>query len=131
MLLLFISLENVIFLRFCVFCVPDSSPFPHQFHMLSRLTSTVCTWPCVNSRHPTKLLFLYTLLHQNSNIRTYMLARTDMENLVSIILSIVFVFYNILKSNFFPRRICMLLACLQRWMVRSLIGRCHQAKAKV
>lgn len=46
-------------------------------------------------------LLLYTLLHQNSNIRTYMLARTDMENLVSITLNMVFVFYNILKSNFF------------------------------
>ena len=30
-----------------------------------------------------------------------MLARTDMENLVSITLNMVFVFYNILKSNFF------------------------------
>lgn len=48
-------------------------------------------------------LLLYTLLHQNSNIRTYMLARTDMENLVSITLNMVFVFYNILKSNFFSQ----------------------------
>lgn len=32
-----------------------------------------------------------------------MLARTDMENLVSITLNMVFVFYNILKSNFFSQ----------------------------
>lgn len=56
-------------------------------------------------------LLLYTLLHQNSNIRTYMLARTDMENLVSIILSIVFVFCNILKSNFFSQE-DMYVVCL-------------------
>lgn len=56
-------------------------------------------------------LLLYTLLHQNSNIRTYMLARTDMENLVSIILSIVFVFYNILKSHFFSQE-DMYVVCL-------------------
>ncbi|KAF6087887.1 dymeclin [Phyllostomus discolor] len=35
-------------------------------------------------------LLLYTLLHQNSNIRTYMLARTDMENLVLPILEILY-----------------------------------------
>ncbi|XP_069483055.1 dymeclin isoform X2 [Ambystoma mexicanum] len=35
-------------------------------------------------------LLLYTLLHQNSNVRTYMLARTDMENLVLPILEILY-----------------------------------------
>ena len=40
-----------------------------------------------------------------------MLARTDMENLVSTILSIVFVSYNILKSNFFSRE-GMYVVCL-------------------
>ena len=40
-----------------------------------------------------------------------MLARTDMENLVSIILSIVFVFCNILKSNFFSQE-DMYVVCL-------------------
>lgn len=106
MLLLFISgsLENVIFLRFCVFYVPDSSPFPSSIpHAFQINFNSLYMALCEQQTSDQATLLLYTLLHQNSNIRTYMLARTDMENLVSTILSIVFVSYNILKSNFFSQ----------------------------
>ena len=113
-LLLFISdsLENVIFLRFCVFCVPDSSPFPSSIpHAFQINFNSLYMALCEQQTSDQATLLLYTLLHQNSNIRTYMLARTDMENLVSIILSIVFVFYNILKSHFFSQE-DMYVVCL-------------------
>jgi hypothetical protein len=38
---------------------------------------------CEQQRSDQATLILYTLLHQNTNMRTYMLSRTDMENLVS------------------------------------------------
>ncbi|XP_051895170.1 dymeclin isoform X1 [Pristis pectinata] len=41
-------------------------------------------------------LLLYTLLHQNPNVRTYVLARTDVENLVLPILEIL---YHVEKRN--------------------------------
>ncbi|XP_069779964.1 dymeclin isoform X1 [Narcine bancroftii] len=41
-------------------------------------------------------LLLYTLLHQNPNVRTYVLARTDVENLVLPILEIL---YDVEKRN--------------------------------
>ncbi|KAG8131267.1 hypothetical protein E2320_017788 [Naja naja] len=57
-----------------------SSPTPHAFQInFNSLYTTLCEQQ--NSDHAT--LLLYTLLHQNSNVRTYMLARTDMENLVN------------------------------------------------
>lgn len=66
--------------------LPDStalsSPNPHAFQInFNSLYTTLCEQQ--NSDHAT--LLLYSLLHQNSNVRTYMLARTDMENLVNIL----------------------------------------------
>lgn len=66
--------------------LPDStalsSPTPHAFQInFNSLYTTL--YEQQNSDHAT--LLLYTLLHQNSNVRTYMLARTDMENLVNIL----------------------------------------------
>uniref|UniRef100_A0A8C7E3Q5 Dymeclin n=1 Tax=Naja naja TaxID=35670 RepID=A0A8C7E3Q5_NAJNA len=64
-----------------------SSPTPHAFQInFNSLYTTLCEQQ--NSDHAT--LLLYTLLHQNSNVRTYMLARTDMENLVLPILEILY-----------------------------------------
>lgn len=100
------------FLRFCVFFVPDSSPFPSSIpHAFKINFNSLYMALCEQQTSDQATLLLYTLLHQNSNIRTYMLARTDMENLVSTILSIVFVSYNILKSNFFSQE-GMYVVCL-------------------
>ncbi|KAL7975994.1 hypothetical protein Chor_011762 [Crotalus horridus] len=64
-----------------------SSPNPHAFQInFNSLYTTLCEQQ--NSDHAT--LLLYSLLHQNSNVRTYMLARTDMENLVLPILEILY-----------------------------------------
>lgn len=58
-----------------------------------------------------------------------MLARTDMENLVSIILSIVFVFYNILKSNFFSQEGYVPVGGLPAEVDgQEFDGECHQTK---
>nr|XP_060617225.1 dymeclin isoform X2 [Anolis sagrei ordinatus] len=63
------------------------SPNPHAFQInFNSLYTTLCEQQ--NSDQAT--LLLYTLLHQNSNVRTYMLARTDMENLVLPILEILY-----------------------------------------
>ncbi|KAJ6662957.1 hypothetical protein lerEdw1_010778 [Lerista edwardsae] len=63
------------------------SPNPHTFQInFNSLYTTLCEQQ--NSDQAT--LLLYTLLHQNTNVRTYMLARTDMENLVLPILEILY-----------------------------------------
>lgn len=63
------------------------SPNPHAFQInFNSLYTTLCEQQ--NSDQAT--LLLYTLLHQNTNVRTYMLARTDMENLVLPILEILY-----------------------------------------
>ncbi|XP_061470396.1 dymeclin isoform X2 [Rhineura floridana] len=63
------------------------SPNPHTFQInFNSLYTTLCERQ--NSDQAT--LLLYILLHQNSNVRTYMLARTDMENLVLPILEILY-----------------------------------------
>uniref|UniRef100_A0A670IS52 Dymeclin n=1 Tax=Podarcis muralis TaxID=64176 RepID=A0A670IS52_PODMU len=63
------------------------SPNPHTFQInFNSLYTTLCEQQ--NSDQAT--LLLYILLHQNSNVRTYMLARTDMENLVLPILEILY-----------------------------------------
>lgn len=74
---------------FSVFCIPDNSPFPSSIpHAFQINFNSLYTTLCEQQTSDQATLLLYTLLHQNSNIRTYMLARTDMENLVSILLSI-------------------------------------------
>uniref|UniRef100_A0A2I2ZVQ5 Dymeclin n=1 Tax=Gorilla gorilla gorilla TaxID=9595 RepID=A0A2I2ZVQ5_GORGO len=64
----------------------DSSPFPSSIpHAFQINFNSLYTALCEQQTSDQATLLLYTLLHQNSNIRTYMLARTDMENLVIIV----------------------------------------------
>ncbi|XP_048360279.1 dymeclin [Sphaerodactylus townsendi] len=63
------------------------SPNPHAFQInFNSLYTTLCEHQ--NSDQAT--LLLYTLLHQNTNVRTYTLARTDIESLVLPILEILY-----------------------------------------
>uniref|UniRef100_A0A8I5UDL4 Dymeclin n=1 Tax=Pongo abelii TaxID=9601 RepID=A0A8I5UDL4_PONAB len=69
----------------------DSSPFPPSIpHAFQINFNSLYTALCEQQTSDQATLLLYTLLHQNSNIRTYMLARTDMENLVLPILEILY-----------------------------------------
>ncbi|XP_006837545.1 PREDICTED: dymeclin isoform X1 [Chrysochloris asiatica] len=69
----------------------DSSPFPSPSpHAFQINFNSLYTALCEQQTSDQATLLLYTLLHQNSNIRTYMLARTDMENLVLPILEILY-----------------------------------------
>ncbi|XP_042191965.1 dymeclin [Callorhinchus milii] len=61
------------------------NPFTFQINFNSLYTAL---YQQQNSDQAT--LLLYTLLHQNPNVRTYMLARTDVENLVVPILEILY-----------------------------------------
>lgn len=68
-----------------IFCISDSSPFPSSIpHTFQINFNSLYTALCEQQTSDQATLLLYTLLHQNGNVRTYMLARTDMENLVSI-----------------------------------------------
>uniref|UniRef100_A0A8D1HIM9 Dymeclin n=1 Tax=Sus scrofa TaxID=9823 RepID=A0A8D1HIM9_PIG len=69
----------------------DSSPFPSSNpHAFQINFNSLYMALCEQQTSDQATLLLYTLLHQNSNIRTYMLARTDMENLVLPILEILY-----------------------------------------
>ncbi|XP_042120356.2 dymeclin isoform X2 [Peromyscus maniculatus bairdii] len=69
----------------------DSSPFPSSVpHAFQINFNSLYTALCEQQTSDQATLLLYTLLHQNSNVRTYMLARTDMENLVLPILEILY-----------------------------------------
>ncbi|XP_060029832.1 dymeclin isoform X4 [Erinaceus europaeus] len=69
----------------------DSTPFPSSTpHAFQINFNSLYTALCEQQTSDQATLLLYTLLHQNSNIRTYMLARTDMENLVLPILEILY-----------------------------------------
>ncbi|XP_058532952.1 dymeclin isoform X4 [Ochotona princeps] len=69
----------------------DNSPFPSSIpHAFQINFNSLYTALCEQQTSDQATLLLYTLLHQNSNIRTYMLARTDMENLVLPILEILY-----------------------------------------
>nr|XP_012420757.1 PREDICTED: dymeclin isoform X2 [Odobenus rosmarus divergens] len=69
----------------------DSSPFPSSIpHTFQINFNSLYTALCEQQTSDQATLLLYTLLHQNSNVRTYMLARTDMENLVLPILEILY-----------------------------------------
>ncbi|XP_037661516.1 dymeclin isoform X3 [Choloepus didactylus] len=69
----------------------DNSPFPSSIpHTFQINFNSLYTALCEQQTSDQATLLLYTLLHQNSNIRTYMLARTDMENLVLPILEILY-----------------------------------------
>lgn len=60
-----------------------SSSHPHAFQINF---NSLYTALCEQQKSDQATLLLYMLLHQNSNVRTYVLARTDIENLVSIAL---------------------------------------------
>ncbi|KFU85358.1 Dymeclin [Chaetura pelagica] len=69
----------------------DSSAFsssnPHAFQInFNSLYTTLCE----QQKSDQATLLLYMLLHQNGNVRTYVLARTDIENLVLPILEILY-----------------------------------------
>lgn len=56
-----------------------SAEQPHSFQINF---NSLYTALCEQQRSDQATLLLYTLLHQNSNMKTYMLSRTDMDNLV-------------------------------------------------
>ncbi|XP_068560813.1 dymeclin [Cebidichthys violaceus] len=64
-----------------------SAEQPHTFQINF---NSLYTALCEQQRSDQATLLLYTLLHQNANMRTYMLSRTDMDNLVLPILEILY-----------------------------------------
>ncbi|NXL46268.1 DYM protein, partial [Podilymbus podiceps] len=56
---------------------PSSNPHAFQINFNSLYTAL-----CEQQKSDQATLLLYMLLHQNGNVRTYVLARTDIENLV-------------------------------------------------
>ncbi|XP_072570704.1 dymeclin isoform X1 [Paramormyrops kingsleyae] len=63
------------------------SPNPHAFQINF---NSLYTALCDQQRSDQATLLLYILLHQNTNVRTYVLSRTDTENLVMPILDILY-----------------------------------------
>ncbi|NWU50895.1 DYM protein, partial [Dromas ardeola] len=68
---------------FFYFFISDSTAFsssnPHAFQINF---NSLYTALCEQQKSDQATLLLYMLLHQNGNVRTYVLARTDIENLV-------------------------------------------------
>ncbi|KAM6289585.1 dymeclin isoform 4-T4 [Aegotheles albertisi] len=64
-----------------------SSSNPHAFQINF---NSLYTALCEQQKCDQATLLLYMLLHQNTNVRTYVLARTDIENLVLPILEILY-----------------------------------------
>ncbi|XP_068033496.1 dymeclin isoform X8 [Anomalospiza imberbis] len=64
-----------------------SSSNPHAFQINF---NSLYTALCEQQKSDQATLLLYMLLHQNSNVRTYVLARADIENLVLPILEILY-----------------------------------------
>ncbi|TWW66630.1 Dymeclin [Takifugu flavidus] len=64
-----------------------SAEQPHSFQINF---NSLYTALCERQRSDQATLLLYTLLHQNTNMKTYMLSRTDMDNLVLPILEILY-----------------------------------------
>lgn len=61
----------------------DTSSLPvEQPHTFQINFNSLYTALCEQQRSDQATLLLYTLLHQNTNMRTYVLSRTDMDNLV-------------------------------------------------
>lgn len=67
-----------------------SMPPVEQPHTFQINFNSLYTALCEQQRSDQATLLLYTLLHQNSNMRTYILSRTDMDNLVLPILEILY-----------------------------------------
>lgn len=76
---------------FFYFFISDNTAFsssnPHAFQINF---NSLYTALCEQQKSDQATLLLYMLLHQNSNVRTYVLARTDIENLVSRALPVLF-----------------------------------------
>nr|XP_057907592.1 dymeclin isoform X2 [Doryrhamphus excisus] len=69
----------------------DTSSIPvEQTHTFQINFNSLYTALCEQQCSDQATLLLYTLLHQNANMRTYMLSRTDMDNLVLPILEILY-----------------------------------------
>uniref|UniRef100_I3JLL2 Dymeclin n=1 Tax=Oreochromis niloticus TaxID=8128 RepID=I3JLL2_ORENI len=69
----------------------DTSSLPvEQPHTFQINFNSLYTALCEQQRSDQATLLLYTLLHQNANMRTYVLSRTDMDNLVLPILEILY-----------------------------------------
>uniref|UniRef100_A0A4W5NQC6 Dymeclin n=1 Tax=Hucho hucho TaxID=62062 RepID=A0A4W5NQC6_9TELE len=69
----------------------DTSSIPTEQHHTFQINfNSLYTALCEHQRSDQATLLLYTLLHQNTNMRNYMLSRTDMENLVVPILEILY-----------------------------------------
>ncbi|XP_064863652.1 dymeclin [Oncorhynchus nerka] len=69
----------------------DTSSIPTEQHHTFQINfNSLYTALCEQQRSDQATLLLYTLLHQNTNMRNYMLSRTDMENLVVPILEILY-----------------------------------------
>ncbi|XP_005931296.1 dymeclin isoform X1 [Haplochromis burtoni] len=69
----------------------DTSSLPvEQPHTFQINFNSLYTALCEQQRSDQATLLLYTLLHQNTNMRTYVLSRTDMDNLVLPILEILY-----------------------------------------
>ncbi|NXK63055.1 DYM protein, partial [Sylvietta virens] len=77
------SQSLLLLLIFFYFLVSDNTAFsssnPHTFQINF---NSLYTALCEQQKSDQATLLLYMLLHQNSNVRTYVLARTDIENLV-------------------------------------------------
>ncbi|XP_077478314.1 dymeclin isoform X2 [Stigmatopora argus] len=69
----------------------DTSSIPvEQAHTFQINFNSLYTALCEQQSSDQATLLLYTLLHQNANMRTYTLSRTDMDNLVLPILEILY-----------------------------------------
>ncbi|NWW21961.1 DYM protein, partial [Falcunculus frontatus] len=78
-LLLLLYLLKIFFYFFISDNTAFSSSNPHAFQINF---NSLYTALCEQQKSDQATLLLYMLLHQNSNVRTYVLARTDIENLV-------------------------------------------------
>ncbi|NXF23712.1 DYM protein, partial [Rhodinocichla rosea] len=79
LLLLLMYLLKTLFYFFISDNTAFSSSNPHAFQINF---NSLYTALCDQQKSDQATLLLYMLLHQNSNVRTYVLARTDIENLV-------------------------------------------------
>lgn len=80
--IVYVFLNVFFYLLFISDSTAFSSSNPHAFQINF---NSLYTALCEQQKSDQATLLLYTLLHQNSNVRTYVLARTDIENLVSIV----------------------------------------------
>uniref|UniRef100_UPI00358EEEA2 dymeclin isoform X2 n=1 Tax=Myxine glutinosa TaxID=7769 RepID=UPI00358EEEA2 len=63
-------------------CTNTQGPVPPEIHTFQINFSSLFGALCVAQDHDAPTLLLYLLLHYNSSMRTFVLARTDIENLV-------------------------------------------------